>query len=292
MTARKSIAAILATAILTLALASAASAAPITIGSPLKGEFTFTYAAPELGTFMNYQVNDPSAKLVSPVDGAVIRWRLSEGFLGGDFRVQILRKDKKEGEFSYNGGQMSAPEKPNFAPATYSTVLPIKKGDTVGLVGGGNLVELGVSLEPRSGAEFLSFTPPPNPLEGTGTGILQPEGEELGFNAEILPAPTVGAISPANGPMAGGTKVTIPGTDFQKVTKVLFGTTPAASYKVESEGKIVATAPAGTAGASVPVSVTTVAGTATAGGKFTYAKPKAGAAKPGKGKKQAKPKAS
>jgi hypothetical protein len=105
--------------------------------------------------------------------------------------------------------------------------------------------------------------------------------QELGFNADVLPAPTVSAISAPLGAVAGGTKVTITGTDFTKVAGVKFGATPAASYKVESETKIVATAPAGSAGQAVRVYVTTAAGTASAGNKFTYA-PKTGKPKPAK----------
>jgi hypothetical protein len=107
--------------------------------------------------------------------------------------------------------------------------------------------------------------------------------QEIGFNADVLPAPTVTGISAPLGAVAGGTKVTITGTDFTKVTGVKFGATPAASYQVESEGKITATAPAGSAGQAVGIYVTTVAGTASTGNKFTYAPKKT--AKPAKGKK-------
>jgi hypothetical protein len=284
---RRSIAAFFAATAIALLGAGAAGAATVTVGSPLRGEFTWPEETTGPSTFINTLTN-PGANLVSPVDGAVIRWRLSEGFIG-TFRLQIVNRT---GGDDYFGGPYSATGSANLAPASFSTIMPIRKGETVALVSTGANEAIGVNFEPRSRTLFETIDGllPPGRTEG---GTHSPFGHELGFNAEILPAPAVGTIAPVTGPATGGTKVTIPGTSFSQVTKVLFGSTPATSFKVESEDKIVATAPAATApaataGSSVPVSVTTVAGTATAGNKFTYQpKPKTG--KAGKGKK---PKAS
>jgi hypothetical protein len=87
-------------------------------------------------------------------------------------------------------------------------------------------------------------------------------------------APTVTALSPATGPLAGGTAVTLTGTDFTGATAVTFGTTAATAFTVDSETQITATAPAGTG--TVDVTVTTAIGTsATAGtgNDYTYAAP-------------------
>ena len=85
------------------------------------------------------------------------------------------------------------------------------------------------------------------------------------------PAPTVTGISPAFGPLAGGTTVTITGTDFTGATAVAFGGTPASSFTVTSDTSITATAPAEGYG-TVDVTVTTAAGTSTAraADHFTY----------------------
>jgi hypothetical protein len=84
-----------------------------------------------------------------------------------------------------------------------------------------------------------------------------------------LPAPKVTRISPANGPVAGGTAVTITGTGFTSTSTVTFGT-KAASVRYNSATRLTATSPAGTG--TVDVRVTTVAGTSAivAGDKFTY----------------------
>ena len=85
-------------------------------------------------------------------------------------------------------------------------------------------------------------------------------------------APTITAVSPSSGTTAGGTSVVITGTNFTGATAVNFGTTAATSFTVNSATQITALAPAGSAGA-VNVAVTTVGGTATSNGAFTYAAP-------------------
>lgn len=89
------------------------------------------------------------------------------------------------------------------------------------------------------------------------------------FNA---PAPTVTALSPAGGPSAGGTSVTITGTNFTGATGVNFGATPATNVVVVNSTTITATSPMGTA--PVDVTVTTSAGTSAVNSpadRFTYA---------------------
>ena len=71
--------------------------------------------------------------------------------------------------------------------------------------------------------------------------------------------PTVTGLSPGNGTPAGGTTVTITGTEFTGVTAVDFGSTAATSFTFVSESSITAVAPAGTG--DVAVTVTTPLGT-------------------------------
>ncbi len=88
------------------------------------------------------------------------------------------------------------------------------------------------------------------------------------------PLPTISAVSPPRGPLAGGTKVTITGSSFDAVSAVKFGASPATSFTVESPETISAVAPAGALGA-VDVRVTTSAGTSPTGvaDQFSYLVP-------------------
>lgn len=83
--------------------------------------------------------------------------------------------------------------------------------------------------------------------------------------------PSLSALSPNEGPPAGGTEVTITGTELGSTTQVDFGSTPAASFHVESATEVKATAPAGSE--AVDVTVTTAHGTTTVSNsdQFFYA---------------------
>jgi len=72
--------------------------------------------------------------------------------------------------------------------------------------------------------------------------------------------PQVSKLSPTSGLAAGGTSVTITGTGFTGASAVNFGSTPAASFKVNSWTSITAVSPPGTSG-FVEVTVTTTGGT-------------------------------
>lgn len=74
------------------------------------------------------------------------------------------------------------------------------------------------------------------------------------------PVPTITEVSPASGTYAGGTSVTLTGTNFTNATDVDFGTTAASSFTVNSATSISATTPAHAVG-TVDVTVTTAAGT-------------------------------
>ena len=88
----------------------------------------------------------------------------------------------------------------------------------------------------------------------------------------MTPAPTVTSVSPTTGLTAGGTVVTITGTDFTGATAVDFGSDAATAYTVNSPTSITATTPAESAG-TVDTTVTTPAGTSatSSADQFTFA---------------------
>jgi alpha-tubulin suppressor-like RCC1 family protein len=87
----------------------------------------------------------------------------------------------------------------------------------------------------------------------------------------VTPAPpTVTSVSPTSGPSAGGTAVTVTGTNLTGATAVDFGATAATNVVVNGAGSsLTATSPAGTG--TVNVTVTTPNGTSTGtAAQFTY----------------------
>jgi hypothetical protein len=90
-----------------------------------------------------------------------------------------------------------------------------------------------------------------SPLTSSGPWVMQ----MATFSAVTGPAPTVGNVSPGSGPAAGGSGVTITGTNFAAGATVTFGGVAATNVVVANATTITATTPAQGAGA-VAVAVT------------------------------------
>ena len=90
------------------------------------------------------------------------------------------------------------------------------------------------------------------------------------YTAPATPSPTLSGVSPVSGPAAGGTAVTLTGTNFAAGATVTVGGAAATSVVVVSSTRITAVTPAGAAGAR-DVRVTLSGGqAATLAGGFTY----------------------
>ena len=83
--------------------------------------------------------------------------------------------------------------------------------------------------------------------------------------------PAVNQVSPMEGPLEGGTSVTITGLNFTNASAVTFGSTAATSFTVNSSTSITAISPAESAG-TVDITVTTPYGTSAVNSsdQFTY----------------------
>ena len=92
------------------------------------------------------------------------------------------------------------------------------------------------------------------------------------FTYENVPVIAANGLTPLFGPTAGGTAVTITGSNFGPDSVVTFGGNPATNVVVVNAGEITAKTPPGAAG-PVPVVVTDGGGSATAPQEFTYVAP-------------------
>jgi hypothetical protein len=91
------------------------------------------------------------------------------------------------------------------------------------------------------------------------------------YNVDITVVdPTITDISPNTGTTAGGTAITITGTEFATNATVTFGGVSATSITVVSATEITCVTPAGTAGVVDVVVTNTDTGTVTSVGGFTY----------------------
>jgi len=262
---RLGVAAIVAASAWALMAATAAQATTVTVGSVLP----LAYASSPFGqveTFFNTALPEKGASLASPVSGAIVRWRV-QGAKGGPFYLRVLRPN---GSGAYTAvGTSSAATPVGTGLQTFTANLAIHSGDLIGIDPTNASDEIGVASAP--GANYAFIFPPP--FDGTTVAPSgSAAGQEIELNAEVQPTPAITSITPTSGSIAGGTTVTITGTNLTAVSAVKFGSTPATGFTAESETKITAIAPPSSTAGQVDVTATTVAGTSAAvkGDRFTY----------------------
>ncbi len=154
-----------------------------------------------------------------------------------------------------------------------------------------------VSVTPDSARAWLSLNPSSGNLLGSTTidlvasnlkAHLQPAGyfatlvwspvnptvdNSMKVNLTVDPCVScqaVSGISPASGPAAGGTQVTITGSGFTYAQEVSFGSTAASSLTVDSDTQITATSPAGSGTVDVTIKGKFGTSAPVAADKFTY----------------------
>ena len=141
------------------------------------------------------------------------------------------------------------------------------------------LSQNGGPLEPWASTAGTSYTLTLAAGHTYGVGVQATDVAGLSSSAPSEPqasfsvpsvVPAVSGISPSSGPAAGGTPVTISGTDFTSQATVHFGPNAATDVAVASSTQLSATAPAGSG--TVDVTVTTAAGQSaiSAADHFTY----------------------
>jgi LGFP repeat/Bacterial Ig-like domain (group 3)/IPT/TIG domain/FG-GAP-like repeat/Putative Ig domain len=88
-------------------------------------------------------------------------------------------------------------------------------------------------------------------------------------------APTISSLSPNNGPVTGGTAVTITGTNLDGVFGISFGGIPSPQVAITSATQVTATAPAALLAGPVDISVTSGQGVSpgSSGDTYTYGVP-------------------
>ena len=163
------------------------------------------------------------------------------------------------------GGTSAAHEADWFtyvAPPTVTKVSPntgSTSGGTVVTITGTNLTGAttvlfgtgaGTNLKVVSATQ-ITVDSPVQPAGLHNVFVKTPGGTSAAHEADwftYVAPPTVTKVSPASGPTAGGTLVTISGTNFTGATAVLFGTGVGTNLKVVSATQITVDSPAQPAG--------------------------------------------
>ncbi len=119
----------------------------------------------------------------------------------------------------------------------------------------------------------LEVTAPGHPAGTVNVEVVAKAGTSKAVTADrftYVAAPVIRTVSPARGSTAGGTRVTITGSNLTRVTKVTFGPAPAQSYTVNSAASITAITPPGNGTQAVQVHTAYGVSAANPADKFTY----------------------
>ena len=180
--------------------------------------------------------------------------------------------------FTYDPAPVPAPTAialaPDNGPIAGGTVVTItgtnfSPGSTVSIDGGGPITPTSIAPNGQS----LTFTTPAHAAGEVEVTVTSPTGttDPLVFTYGAPPAlaPTATDLDPDNGPAAGGTPVTITGTNFDEDSTVSIDGVTVIPTDVDPLGTSLTFVTPPHAAGDVPVTVTTAVGT-TAALTFTY----------------------
>jgi outer membrane protein OmpA-like peptidoglycan-associated protein len=167
----------------------------------------------------------------------------------------------------------TAPQVSEVAPATRSTA----GGQLVSISGTGFTGTPTVTFGGTAGTSVQVISPTlirvttPAMSAGNAAIVVTTSGGASTQTVNLLfeAPPTITSVSPSSGDVAGGTSVTITGTNFTGTDHVTFGGAPATSVTVVNATTVTAVTPSGSAGA-VAVTLETGAGLVSDTSGFTY----------------------
>jgi alpha/beta hydrolase family protein/IPT/TIG domain-containing protein/VCBS repeat protein len=171
---------------------------------------------------------------------------------------------------------------PASGPAGGGTVVTITGNDFSGVTAVYFGSTPAASFAVNGMTSITATSPPGSPSTTVDISVTTSQGtsansasDQFSYGAAPLPTPSVTGVSPNSGAAAGGTTVSITGTNFTGATQVMFGSTAASSFTVNSATSITATVPASASLGPVNVTVTTPSGTSqtSAADEFSYQQP-------------------
>ena len=135
----------------------------------------------------------------------------------------------------------------------------------------GGVPALGVWVQ--HGAQLTCTTGVAGVVGPQAVVVTNPDGQFgtlVGGYTYVGPSPVVSTVSPGTGPQAGGTSITITGSNFFPGATVTVGGSAATSVVVVSPTQITCTTPAGAAGPATIVVTNLDGNNVSAGGLFSY----------------------
>jgi len=265
-----------------LAFPAAAPGKSVLIGSPdlsgADGSIECIGTSCYWGGIAQLTLAGPGTFTTAPADGTVTSWRVNGTAAGGGgIFIHVIRRTGPE---QYLGLSDSGAAIHTDGTTPNPTSLDVDVG---------NLISSTVVAYDMPGASAALGTRASPGSNFGGIGILSAGGTyerdpmsttldtELLFNATVeLEVPRITSLSARQGPLTGGTPVTITGDHLAIATSVRFGETTVPVVSADNES-IKVVSPPHPEGGSVDVTVTTAGGSsaASADTKFTYPEPPA-----------------
>jgi hypothetical protein len=160
---------------------------------------------------------------------------------------------------------------PTFGSPSGGTAITLTgtnlSGTTSVTVGGSEATSVTVVND-----ETVTAVTPAHSSGVVDVSITTPNGSSTLSNAYTYIEPDLNSVSPTSGPAAGGTSVTLSGSDLTGATSVTFGGVAATSVTVVNDETVTAVTPAHSAGV-VDVAITTPNGSSTLSSAYTYIEP-------------------
>ena len=217
-----------------------------------------------------------AATNVSVINSNIITAKTSPYLAEGYVNVTVTNPSGKAviaGSFFYSNSPTLSTIVPDSGPIAGGTIIQVT-GSSLFLVDPSTSVKLnGVSVPVNSYSNtFFSITVPAHSSGPVDLSVSTLGGtvDKIGAFTYLNP-PTINSVSPTTGTTAGGTNVTISGSNLANPNSVTFGGVAGTIISSNSNQIVVAT-PARSAG-SVAVVVTTAGGSVTAGVNYTYVAP-------------------
>jgi hypothetical protein len=247
---------------------------------PTSGATTITIAGSGFVSGATVRVNGVAATGVTFVSASQLRAN-TPAASAGTYAVQVTNPDTQTGTlanaFTYVPPPAVTSVSPTSGPTTGGTTITVTGS---AFVSGATVRVNGVAA---TGVTFLSATQvravtPAGTAGARSVQVTNPDTQSSTLASAftyttVTPSPTLTAIAPATGSTAGGTAVTLTGTNFTAGATVTIGGASATSVVVASATSITAVTPSGAAGAR-DVRVTLTGGqSATLTGAFTYTAP-------------------
>ena len=262
-----------ATAILALAAASPAAAAPVTVGQLAPGGSPPICMGGPADAF-NTAVAAGNTYVVPPGYTTVTSWSTNAATGAGQtLKLKVFRL------VSGNTYQVVGHDGPRaLTPSTLNTFpahIAVQAGDIVGIDDQNAPAAHSACLfATGNSGDIYQIGSGGDPADGSSETFGPFSNDRINITATLAAPAGIISVSPSSGSTSGGTSVVLSGHDFTGASAVSFGGTPASSFSVNSDGQITAVAPPHSTG-TVDISVTTPAGTTApgAGDQFTYRVP-------------------